>query len=116
MTEHAFIMTQSLTKDMNGKQDLFRPGAVRALCSITDPTTLQSIERYMKQAIVDKNTAVASAALISSFHLCDKAYDVVKRWVNEAQEACSKYVSIKSYKYKVQWIKTGCSLDRNPPV
>lgn len=106
MTEHAFIMTQSLTKDMNGKQDLFRPGAVRALCSITDPTTLQSIERYMKQAIVDKNTAVASAALISSFHLCDKAYDVVKRWVNEAQEACSKYVSIKS----------ACPLDRNPPV
>lgn len=89
MTEHAFIMTQSLTKDMNGSQDLFRPGAVRALCSITDPTTLQSIERYMKQAIVDKNTAVASAALISSFHLCDKAYDVVKRWANEAQQASS---------------------------
>ena len=89
MTEHAFIMTQSLTKDMNGNQDLFRPGAVRALCSITDPTTLQSIERYMKQAIVDKNTAVASAALISSFHLCNKAYDVVKRWSNEAQQASS---------------------------
>ena len=27
---------------------------------------LQSIERYMKQAIVDKNHAVASAALASS--------------------------------------------------
>ena len=114
MTEHAFIMTQSLTKDMNGKQDLFRPGAVRALCSITDPTTLQSIERYMKQAIVDKNTAVASAALISSFHLCDKAYDVVKRWVNEAQEACSKYVSIKSFKYEVQRVKTACTIVNGP--
>lgn len=27
---------------------------------------LQSIERYMKQAIVDKNHAVSSAALVSS--------------------------------------------------
>lgn len=29
-------------------------------------TMLQSIERYMKQAIVDKNHAVSSAALVSS--------------------------------------------------
>jgi len=29
-------------------------------------TMLQSIERYMKQAIVDKNYAVSSAALVSS--------------------------------------------------
>ena len=74
---------------MNGKIDAFRPGAVRALCSITDPSTLMSIERYLKQAIVDKNPAVASAALISSFHLADQAFDVIKRWVNEAQTACS---------------------------
>ena len=65
-------------QDMNGKVDAFRPGAVRALCSITDPSTLMSIERYLKQAIVDKNPAVASAALISSFHLADQAFDVIK--------------------------------------
>ena len=28
---------------------------------------IQAIERYMKQAIVDRNPAVASAALVSSF-------------------------------------------------
>jgi hypothetical protein len=28
---------------------------------------IQAIERYMKQAIVDRNSAVSSAALISSF-------------------------------------------------
>ena len=28
---------------------------------------IQAIERYMKQAIVDRNPAVSSAALISSF-------------------------------------------------
>jgi coatomer protein complex subunit gamma len=48
---------------------------------------LQAIERYMKQAIVDRNCAVSSAALVSSLHLTKIAGDVVKRWVNEAQEA-----------------------------
>jgi len=48
---------------------------------------LQAIERYMKQAIVDRNAAVSSAALVSSLHLVRTAGDLVKRWVNEAQEA-----------------------------
>ena len=72
---------------------------------------MQSIERYMKQAIVDRNPAVSSAALISSLvrafslslslslslsqthtpqHLCRRGSgDIVKRWVNEVQEALS---------------------------
>ena len=33
---------------------------------VLQTTMLQSIERYMKQAIVDKCYAVASAALVSS--------------------------------------------------
>ena len=48
---------------------------------------LQAIERYMKQAIVDKSAAVSSAALVSSVHLFKSAPEVIKRWVNEAQEA-----------------------------
>jgi coatomer subunit gamma len=48
---------------------------------------LQAIERYMKQAIVDRNASVSSAALVSSLHMTRFAGDVVKRWVNEAQEA-----------------------------
>jgi len=90
MTENAFIITQSLTKDMNGKNDSFRGSSVRALCSIMDSTTIMSIERYMKQSIVDKSPHVASAALVSAFHLARRGQqDVVKRWVNEAQEATS---------------------------
>jgi coatomer protein complex subunit gamma len=59
-------------------------------------TTLQGIERYMKQTIVDHNSAVSSAALVSSMHLTEIAGDVVKRWVNEVQEAINsnKYVCI----------------------
>ena len=40
-------------KDMTGREDRFRAPAIRSLCAIiTDPYMLQSIERYMKQAIV----------------------------------------------------------------
>lgn len=87
IAEDVIIVTSSLTKDMTGKEDQFRGPAIRALCRITDTTMLQSIERYMKQAIVDKVHAVSSAALTSSLHLARQSPDVVKRWVNEAQEA-----------------------------
>lgn len=87
IADDVIIVTSSLTKDMTGKEDLYRAAAIRALCSITDATMLQAIERYMKQAIVDRNPAVSSAALVSSLHLTKIANDVVKRWVNEAQEA-----------------------------
>ena len=75
---------------------------------------VQAIERYMKQAIVDRNPSVSSAALVSAMvsqlvdlvtnnlssllniiipfadlqHLFQRGtVDVVKRWVNETQEA-----------------------------
>ncbi|BFF92658.1 coatomer subunit gamma [Drosophila madeirensis] len=87
VAEDVIIVTSSLTKDMTGKEDLYRAAAIRALCSITDHTMLQAVERYMKQCIVDKNAAVSCAALVSSLRLATTAGDVVKRWANEAQEA-----------------------------
>jgi len=48
---------------------------------------IAGIERFLKQAIVDKQTSVASAALVSSMHLWAQNKEVVKRWVNEVQEA-----------------------------
>lgn len=95
ISDDVIIVTSSLTKDMTGKEDSYRAAAIRALCSITDATMLQSIERYMKQAIVDRMPSIASAALVSSLHIAGAGnpnaspggFDVVKRWVNEAQEA-----------------------------
>jgi len=89
IAEDVIIVTSSLTKDMTGKEDNYRAPAIRALCTITDPVMLQAIERYMKQAIVDRNQAVSSAALVSSFHLTRSSNEVVKRWVNEVQESVS---------------------------
>lgn len=34
---------------MTGREDVYRPSAIRALCQITDSGMLQAIERYMKQ-------------------------------------------------------------------
>ena len=63
------IVTSSLMKDMNSKTDMYRANAIRVLCRITDGTLLTQIERYLKQAIVDKNPVVASAALVSGIHI-----------------------------------------------
>ncbi|XP_036905080.1 coatomer subunit gamma-2 [Sturnira hondurensis] len=89
ISEDVIIVTSSLTKDMTGKEDVYRGPAIRALCRITDGTMLQAIERYMKQAIVDRVSSVSSSALVSALHMMKISYDVVKRWVNEAQEAAS---------------------------
>lgn len=78
------MVTQSLTKDVNSKQDvIYRPNAIRALGRITSAGDVQIIERFMKQAIVDKNHTVASAALVSCFYLLGLNKDILKRWSNE---------------------------------
>ncbi|XP_026760719.1 coatomer subunit gamma-2-like [Galleria mellonella] len=97
MAQDVIIVTSSLTKDMTGKEDMFRAAAIRALCTITDSTMLQAIDRYMKQAIVDKNPAVSSAALVSALHLSSTVPDLVRRWVNEAQEAIMSDNAMVSY-------------------
>lgn len=51
------IVTSSLMKDMNSNVDLYRSNAVRVLCQIVDGQLLAQIERYLKQAVVDKRWA-----------------------------------------------------------
>lgn len=85
--DEVIIITSSLMKDMNSKVDLYRSNSVRVLCKIIDAQLLVQIERYIKQAIVDKSPVVASAALVSAQHLLGTNAEVVKRWVNEIQEA-----------------------------
>ncbi|KAI2639287.1 adaptin N terminal region-domain-containing protein [Xylaria nigripes] len=88
--EDIIMVTSTIMKDTGGSTDtIYRPNAIRALCRIIDATTVQSIERVMKTAIVDKNPSVASAALVSSYHLLPIAKDVVRRWQSETQEAAA---------------------------
>lgn len=41
VAENVYVVTSSLTTDMNAKDDQCRPAAMRALCQITDGTTFQ---------------------------------------------------------------------------
>jgi coatomer protein complex subunit gamma len=86
-SDEVIIVTSSLMKDMNSKVDLYRSNAIRVLCNITDAGLLGQIERYLKQAVVDKNSVVSSAALVSGLHLLKINADIVRRWSNEIQEA-----------------------------
>jgi len=60
------IVTASLTKDMNSPVDMFRANAIRVLCKIVEANMLTQIERYVKQAVVDRDDQVAAAALMSA--------------------------------------------------
>ncbi|KAG5939284.1 hypothetical protein E4U59_003205 [Claviceps monticola] len=88
--EDIIMVTSTIMKDTGGGSDaIYRPNAIRALCRIIDATTVQSIERVMKTAIVDKIPSVSSAALVSSYHLLPIAKEVVRRWQSETQEAAA---------------------------
>ena len=42
---------------------------MRVLCQIVDSQLLAQIERYLKQAVVDKSAVVAAGVLMSANHL-----------------------------------------------
>lgn len=85
--DDVIIVTSSLTKDMNTGEDLYRANSMRVLAKIIDSTMLGAIERYLKQAIVDRNAFVASSALMAGTRLFKSSPEIVRRWVNEVQEA-----------------------------
>uniref|UniRef100_A0A8B9JPG8 Coatomer protein complex, subunit gamma 2 n=1 Tax=Astyanax mexicanus TaxID=7994 RepID=A0A8B9JPG8_ASTMX len=46
ISEDVIIVTSSLTKDMTGKEDVYRGPAIRALCRITDVSAYYNYNRY----------------------------------------------------------------------
>eukprot|EP00475_Leptophrys_vorax_P026253 TRINITY_DN3694_c0_g1_i1.p1 TRINITY_DN3694_c0_g1~~TRINITY_DN3694_c0_g1_i1.p1 ORF type:complete len:587 (-),score=156.72 TRINITY_DN3694_c0_g1_i1:1022-2782(-) len=85
--ENVFIVINCLSKDMTSNMDLFQANAIRVLSKVIDAAMLGQMERFIKQAIVDRNSMIASAALLSGQSLFRLSPDVVKRWVNEVQDA-----------------------------
>jgi coatomer protein complex subunit gamma len=81
-----YIMTASLIKDLSSKIDLFRMNALRTVSIIVEPQYLVQSERYMKNAVIDKNPAVSIAALLAGIQLFPHAPDFVKKWTNEIME------------------------------
>ena len=95
--DDVIIVTQSLVKDMTTGEDLYRANAMRVLAKIIDAAMLGAIERYLKQAIVDRNAFVASSALMAGSKLFDTCPEVVRRWVNEVQEAVNSSADMVQY-------------------
>ncbi|KWU47545.1 coatomer subunit gamma [Rhodotorula sp. JG-1b] len=88
IAEDVIMVTSSIMKDMQPNLEvIYRPNAIRALCRVIDGSMIVGVERFFKAAIVDRNTSISSAALVSSYHLHPVARDVIKRWANEASEA-----------------------------
>jgi len=86
--EETIMAFASLVKDINSDVELNRANAIRAICGLMDAKLLSStMERYLKQAIVDREPYVASAGLIAGSHLASHSMDVIKRWTSEIQEA-----------------------------
>ncbi|SPO42390.1 probable coatomer gamma-2 subunit [Moesziomyces antarcticus] len=86
--DDVIMVTASIMKDMQPNVEvIYRPNAIRGLSRVVDPSMVQGLERFFKSAIVDKNTSISSAALVSAYQLQIAARDVVRRWGNEAQEA-----------------------------
>jgi len=85
--DDVIIVTSSLTKDMNSHEGLYRANSIRVLARIIDSTMLSAIERYVKQAIVDKNGLISASALLAGQTLLTKSPEIVRRWVKEVQEA-----------------------------
>jgi coatomer protein complex subunit gamma len=84
------IVTSCLTRDMTSLVGLYRANSIRVLVGIIDSAMLGSIERYIKQAIVDNDDAVRNAALVAASHLFSQSTDnatIIRRWVGEVQVA-----------------------------
>lgn len=87
VAEHVFIASNTLCKDMNSTNDMYKANSIRALRKISDSSMLGPIERYLAQAVVDKADVVSSAAIVAGIHLSATHPDLVKRWSGEVGEA-----------------------------
>lgn len=94
ISDDVLMVTSSIMKDVQNGDIIYKPDAIRTLTRVLDGSTVNAAERLIKSAIVDRHPSVASAALVSSYHLLPVAKDVVKRWTNETQEAV---LAVKSF-------------------
>jgi len=68
---------------------MVKANALRVLTKIIDEQYVQSLDKFIKQALVDRSDHVVSAALVSMIELYRKgggSADVVKKTMSELQE------------------------------
>ena len=97
LVDSVLIIIASLSKDMMSPVENYRANSIRVLCGIlTDINMLGQGSRVIKQSIVDQQPYVASAAIVSGYHLLQSGnptnLDVVKRWSTEISDALNRYL------------------------
>ena len=84
--QSSFILTGSLITELNGEDDLIKPNCFRLLGQITDASSVNVVERLLKEAINNNNHEVASSALSCTLFMCLKGFPIAKTWINEISE------------------------------
>ncbi|KAI3649958.1 hypothetical protein MP228_005590 [Amoeboaphelidium protococcarum] len=128
------MVTSSLNKDLSDKnaselglKSCALRALVRVVCSGDIGSTAGGLERFLKQAVVDRDLTLVSGAIVSSIHLLSPSVlqssyvapnqqqdqqqqqqqqqrssmnagrDLVKRWTNEVQDALNKPSGLVQY-------------------
>jgi len=96
-SDSSLIVVSCLSKDMTSKIDLFKANSIRVLAKIMDASMVGQMERFLKQALVDKNPFIMASTLCAGQHLFQTAPDVIKRWLAEIQEALNNKARMVQY-------------------
>ncbi|CAD8045387.1 unnamed protein product [Paramecium sonneborni] len=87
-----YVVISCLAKDITSKNDLFRINALRTLPYVLDQSNLVQLDRYLKNAILEKSQPISSAALIAGLQIFRISSDFIRKWTNEvADRLNSKY-------------------------
>ena len=87
--QSSFILTGSLITELNGDDDLIKPNCFRLLGEITDASSVNVVDRLLREAINNKNHEVASSALCCTLFMTLKGFAIAKQWINEISEKLS---------------------------
>ena len=91
--QSSFILTGSLITELNGDDDLIKPNCFRLLGEITDASSVNVVDRLLREAINNKNHEVASSALCCTLFMTLKGLPIAKQWINEISEKLSSSLS-----------------------
>merc|ERR1719464_432391 len=85
-----FIVISCLSKDIQqAENDMVKANALRVLTKIIDEQYVQSLDKFIKQALLSKSEHAVSSALVSMIELYKRggqSQEVVKRSMSELQE------------------------------
>lgn len=97
-----YVVTQSLMKDIISTNDLFRMNAFRTIPLVLDPSNLIQVERYIKNAILDKNYAVASASLLAAIQLFAVNSESIKKLTTDVIAAMNNHKTSTTVNFHAQ--------------